>query len=388
MVARTCDNEARWQEIVGLLVRGLQAGGEARRRAALRVGSVAFREQLTESEASQIAEALWSKTYTDSEGLPRETDLYDWAYLLFPQPKPGIAEQRFRQNWLVPRRASQNNTPSLDDILRQVGKAIGGLRVNQRRLDLCEEEQQYLTEIIRQWLDAPIPSHVDPYFEHQHREPIVQAIDGLRSILTEIKIPESIAEQLHRRVQALNKSDIPGFVLIAGLVKALPDDCLPELALLMQTGLASDKEDIAVSAVIGLRHWAIMSANAPSDIQPPPNELIHEIGIIIANRRKASLDPALQFAKWVFDRGDREQKNAIRSLALQGLGYLAEDLRYDRADHDPDDDVPMLRWRSTQLAQSMSEHGSADAPAVSRWLEIAENDPLPEVRYAKRTDLS
>ena len=388
MVARTCDNKARWQEIVGLLVRGLEAGGEARRRAALRIGSVAFREQLTASEASQIAEALWSKTYTDSKSLPRGTDLYDWAYILFPQPKPGIAEQRFRQKWLLPRRDSQNDTHSLDDILWQVGKAIGGLRVNQRRLDLREEEQNFLTEIIGRWLDSPIPNHFDAYSEHQLREPIVQAIDGLRSILTEIKIPESTAEQLYRKVQALNQSGIPGFELMAGLVKVLPDDYFSRVALLMQTGLASDNEDIAVSAVKGLRHWAITSVNAPSEIQPPPNELIHEIGIIIANRRKASLDPALQFAKWVFDRGNREQKDAIRGLALQGLGYLAEDLRYDREDHDPDDAVPLLRWRSAQLAQSMSEHGSAGAPAVSRWLEIARTDPLPEVRYARHTNLS
>ena len=387
MVARTCDAEGRWQEIVELLVRGLQAGGEARRRAAIRTASVAFRERLTEPNASQIAQALWSRTYTDSQGLPRETPLYDWVFLLLPQPEPGMAEQRFRRRWLVHDLTSLDETPSVHDILLQVGKAIGGLRVNQRRLDLSEDEQSYLAEVIRRWMDAPIPSHVVPYFEHQHREPILQAIDGLRSILTEIKIPEPIGEQLYRRVQVLNESDMPAYELIAGLVKALPEDHLPNLALLMQTGLASDKEDIAVSAVIGLRHWAKMSANAPSEIQSPPNELIHEIGIIVANRRQASLDPALQFAKWVFDRGNREQKDAIRSLALQGLGYLAEDLRYDREDHDPDDDVPLLRWRSIQLAQSMSEHGSADASAVSRWLEIAKNDPLPEVRYAKRTDL-
>ena len=57
---------------------------------------------------------------------------------------------------------------------------------------------------------------------------------------------------------------------------------------------------------------------------------------------------------------------------------------YDR-EHDQDDniDIPLLRWRSTQLAQSMATHGSEDDPVVSRWLEIAEEDPLPEVRYVK-----
>lgn len=387
MVASACEDEGRWQEIVGLLVRGLQAGGEARKRAAHRTASVAFRERLTEPDAPQIAQALWSSTYTDSQGLPKETSLYDWAFLLLPQPEPGMAEQRFRRKWLVPDVTSLDEPPSVHDILLQVGKAIGGLRVNQRRLELSEDDVSYLTQAIRKWMDTRIPRNTIPYFERQMRKPIVQAIDGLRSVLNEIKIPEVIATQLYARVKELNESDLPGFVLIAGLVKALPDSYRPEVALLMQTGLASDKENIAVSAVLGLRHWAIISANAPSGIQPPPYELIHEIGIIIANRRKASLDSALQFAKWVFDKGNNEQKDAIRTLALQGLGYLAEDLRYDREDHYPEENVPLLRWRSTQLAQSMSEQGSADASAVSRWLEIAKSDPLPEVRYVKRTDL-
>ena len=213
--------------------------------------------------------------------------------------------------------------------------------------------------------------------------PIFHAIDGLRSILTEVQIPESVGEKLHEKVQALNESDIPGFVLIAGLVKALPDR-LDELALLMRTGLASENEDIARGAVIGLHHWARTSVRADSQSQPPPNDLIREIGIIIATRRRVALEPSLQIAKWVFDEGNHAQKEAARGLALQGLGYLAEELRYDREDHDPTDDVPWLRWCSAQLALSMAAHGSENAPAVTRWLEIAENDPLPEVRYAER----
>ena len=386
MVARTHDNEGRWQEVVSLLTRGLLAGGEARRRASIRISSVWLRQQLTESEAMQIAEALWSETYTDFDSLPRETDTFDWAFILFPQPKPGIAEQRFRQKWLVSKPKSQGDTQDLHDVLFQVGKGIGGLRVNGLTLELSEEEKHYLTEIIKQWLNEPIPIHIDPYFDHQHRSSIVQAIDGLRSILTEIAIPASTAVKLYERIQALNESGLPGFELIPGLVKALPESFLPQLTLLMQTGLASDDEDVAVSAVIGLRHWAMMSAKSSSAIQPPSKKLIHEIGIILANRRRVSLDPALQFAKWVFDKGNKKQQNAIRELALQGLGYLAEELRYERDDHHPDYDVPLLRWRSSQLAQSMSEHGSADAPSVSRWLEIAQDDPLPEVRYAKRAD--
>ncbi len=395
---RARDDEGRWQEIVSLLVRGLRAGGEARKRAACRIASIALSKQkpLTEAEQSRVAEALWRSDTDAVKGLPNQTTLYDWVFLLMPQPRPGIAEQCFRTKWLVPNRMPQEDAPSPHDILWQVGRAITGLKIHQQPLVLSEDEQSYLIEAIEQWLNTPIPDHVDPFFhgdpllDAQLHEPTLHAIDGLRSILTEVQIPEAIGEKLHTRIQALNESNIPGFVLIAGLVaglvKALPDR-LAELALSMRMKLASENEDIARGAVTGLHHWLMISAENTPQIHPPPDDLIREIGVIIANRRKASLASSLQAAKWVFDEGNDEQKKTIHNLVLQGLGYLVEELRYDR-DHDLNDDVPLLRWCSVQLALSMAEHGSKDAPAVSRWLEIAENDPLPEVRYAKHSAIT
>ena len=57
---RTRDNEGRWQAIVSLLVRGLQAGGKAREQASSRIASVAFRERPIGAESMQVARALWS----------------------------------------------------------------------------------------------------------------------------------------------------------------------------------------------------------------------------------------------------------------------------------------------------------------------------------------
>ena len=105
---------------------------------------------------------------------------------------------------------------------------------------------------------------------------------------------------------------------------------------------------------------------------------------MIAARRKRPLTQALQIAKWVFDEGNDEQKEDLRQLALDGLGYLLEELRYDR-EHDQDDkiDIPLLRWRSAQLALSMAKQGYRDDSTIYRWLEVSGEDPLPEVRYVE-----
>ena len=381
---RTEDNEDRWQEIVSLLVRGLRTGGEARKRACLRIVPMAFWERLTESESSQVTQALWSEKYTGLNDLPGETLLPDWMFLLLPEPESGLSEQRFRRKWLTANSTPQENAHSADDILWQVGIAISGLKNHQRSLGLSEEERFYLIEAVEQWSDTPVPSQFFDPFEDELRRRTVNTLKGLSIVITEILIPEDIGEKLYKKVQSLNESEIPGFGLIAGLVKAMPNR-VDELASMIRTGLGAESEDLAKGAAAGIYHWLTTSAEITAQSQPPPDDLVREIGVMIATRRKACLEQALQIAKWVFDEGSDTQKEDIRHLTLQGLSYLVEELRYDREhDRDEDIDVPLLRWRCAQLALSMATHESASDPTVFRWLEIVEEDPLPEVRYAKR----
>ena len=148
--------------------------------------------------------------------------------------------------------------------------------------------------------------------------------------------------------------------------------------------MASDDKSIATDAMQGLWYWLDVSADCVLELPPPPIDLVREIGVIIATRRKAALARALQTANWVFKKCDLEQRNAIGELVSQGLHYLAQELRYDGI-HDSleDADVPVLRWGCTQLALTMSERGFDADPAIAKWVESARNDPLPEVRHAK-----
>ena len=120
-----------------------------------------------------------------------------------------------------------------------------------------------------------------------------------------------------------------------------------------------------------------------SAIQSPTADILREVGLIIAARRKEALSHALQLAKWVFDEGSDDVRHIILNSVLEGLDYLAEELRYDR---DHEDYVTNLRWRCALLASSMAKAGLEYAPVVSRWLELASGDPYPEIRYAIEYD--
>ena len=358
---RTDDNAGQWQSVVDLLVRGLQAGEEARRRAALRIGSPAFRNQLTETESSQIAQALWSEEYTDTNGLPRGTSFRDWVFLRLPEPETGLAERHFRLKWLSPNGLSKENAQNPDDILWQVGNAISYLRKNGRSFPLSDEERSFVKEMLQNWSDTPVPSDDFPLKERQLREPVFRALSGLPNLILEIELSENIGEKLYAKMQNLNQSGILAFRLIPGLIRALPKK-FDEIVSLMKTGLVSERENSSVNALQGLHLWLENTIDPTSKLRKPPKDLVREIGFMIAARRRGALVQALQIAKWIFAAGRDIEKKIIKDLVLQGLGYLAEELRYDR-EHDQDEqendpnvqnDIPLQRWCCARLALSMA----------------------------------
>ena len=374
---RTDDNESRWQDVVRLLTRALRERGEARQRGSLRTARVALWNRLTREEAAQVAHALWDECQASGD-LPEQTRLYDWIFLLLPEPENGIAESRFRRKWF----ASRENPPEPDGILWHVGIAIHRLKKHGYSFGLSDDEISYLTSVIDQWSRSSIPRHYFHPIAHQLRESVHQAIVGLRTIISEIKIRQTTAEDLYTKARALNDAGIPAFSLFAGLVKALPNR-FDDIVLLMKIGLASDRGDLAQNAAFGLYLWLKASNDEDLRIPSAPDDLVREIGVVIATRRREPLDEALQVAKWVFDEGKENHRDLLCQLVLHGLGYLVEELRYDREHDEHDDDVPSLRWRSAQLAVSISKNGFEKHPAVVRWIQTIQNDPLPEVRYTE-----
>ena len=399
--ARTPEDDGSWHEVVTFLLRALVGDAESRRRATRRVLLLSDKGLLTDSESSAVAQALWTEKYTRPDSLPAGTDLLDWAFLRHPEPSPGVAEERFRLKWLsgdvskFQRVAASNgnvismslgtrpvNPDQLEDVLYNIGAAFSGLQYHERSFPLTGQERQYVIELVELWVNADIRSSPFPFLRDLAEEPTRRALRGIGFILLEDIIPELLAERVHDKVKRLTDTGIPGFELTPGLVKTLPNR-LDELGNWLRVGLVSETNGLSASAMESLRSWLTGSVDPTTALPAPPEDILREVGLIIASRRKASLPDALQLATWVFTKGTPVHRAAIGGLAVNGLSYLAEELRYDREqEHDADVDLPFLRLLCVKLAQSMARSSFGNAPAVDRWLTLGKNDPLPEVRYA------
>ena len=384
---RTSSYEKQYQEVVSLLIRGLLGGDDARKRATFRLIPLVTSHSLTDKESSAIASALWSNSDPILHNSSSPNSLLDWVYFILPEMEEGQAERSFRLKWLTSNLESQ--AKGLDyssDMLAQVGAAVSGLRGWGRPLVLSTEDEEHIATHIENVVEKFSSRSVS------FNLGIRSTITHVSSVAAEITVPEHIAENLFRRVEVMlgthahsrepmlapvNDMRLAlGFAVIPGLVRAMPDR-FDDISLWLRTGLASEDDTRVRGTMAAIRSW--LSASATSRLRPVPDDLIREVGVIIASDRRVALLEALVCARLVFDRGSESHRDTIAPLVLQGLSYLAEKLEYD-AQEDIGGDVHTLRLLCAQLAIKLAPQGFENDAAVVKWLDLGRSDPFPETR--------
>ena len=390
-ISRSPDNEDQFQDVVQIVINALKSeDNQVREQAVLRAALLVRSDCLTDDEKIEMGQALWSKSGITNPDIFTHKSI-GWVYLVLPEHTQGQAERSFRAKFLSSLEGVDDDLSLAESSLYQVGLALDNAELSGYSLPLSTTEQKYLFDCIqvvaanlmgeRETIRIGYPSQA-------------QVTYGIRSILAKIEMPKDIATDLYEKTKSMRDmsdkkayfdpiseaSTVFIYVVMLGLIKAIPER-VEEIAGWIRLGLASD-DDLQVSQAIStLRSWMSASASDANSIVPPPEDLVREVGLVIATRRKVALQSALSIANWIFESGDTAHRETISQMVLQGLSYLAEELRYDRQ-YDDDDSVPTVRFLCAQLAKSMAQKGYADSPAISQWLEIAKDDPLPEVRYA------
>ena len=252
------------------------------------------------------------------------------------------------------------------------------------QLTLSSVERTHLEYLVGRWVNDPAPK-TDRWatfrsLADQTKRHVREVVAALPPIIEEIEASSELGEKIFAKMQQLTERQIPALSLSAALVKVVPKRS-KDIATALRVGMTSDDDELAANAASGVYLWLKEALNPESLISQPPDDLVREFGIAIASRRSTVIVPALEVAQWIFAEGQDSHKEAIRQLVEDGLSYLAQELRYDRKHEDPDG-VPRKRLHCTKLAAEMAKDGRDASPAVTRWLEMAKEDPLPEVRAA------
>ncbi len=389
---RSVATEEQWGSVVDLVARALSCGGEARKRAMARLAKLAAWGRLTSSEEQRLASSLWGSDWHQNSNLPKEAGVHPWVFALLPQPRTGLALDRLRASWGEPMEWGGQPHDSLEKFLGSVGSALGGLRSHDSDVTLLEEEEDVLRAAVEQWAEV---SALPPLSWETHEvEARWGATRAVAKLLLRFTVSEAAAIKLGQRVKRFRHAEVPAYELVPGTLNSAPEQ-LEELAWTLRLGLSSTVSKQLVSAVHGLFLWLEAIKNGAPPLPAIPIPVLREVGVIVANRRWDALSHALGISEWVFREGTEEQQHVLREPLLEGLGRLLEELVYEEdvdehpfikrpwVDHE-EVDVPFLRWRCALAARAMRAAGLDDEPAIDRWLEKAEVDPLPEMRLVAK----
>ena len=192
--ARSEANESTWVEVVRLVNKGLQTGGAARNRAALRLVILSRWQGLTADERKRLADSLWDFGL-DGDGLPKETDLHPWVFLQLPEPEPGLAENLLRAAWVKSSNWEDESRESLEKVLAGAGAALSRLPERGHEIKITNAEIDSLQAGIDRWA-AMGPSTILPWNRPHMLQEWRTTLRNIAALLLELEVSPATAQTL------------------------------------------------------------------------------------------------------------------------------------------------------------------------------------------------
>ena len=382
-------NNRAWSNCAGSVAEALRLGGEARRRAAIRLLAMVIRRVVPSTARVELGQALWRGTALDGSDMPDEITLADWKVLDLPEPEAGAADLCFRRKW-IQRDINDGPNATLEATLAEVCNAWRTDLPWHRAIALSPEEQDWLWNFVHRWLSTRDRSR----FGMDNPDPReIELIDGLAAIVSRREVPQHIVSALYGKIEKLK---IPRQMLMSDsfhgneyrLIAAaagLRTEESRRAEMLVRMGILSDEERVRESALDGL-HWWLVEIEKPSvSIRAPSLSCVLDIGMTLGSQREGGIKGAVKGVIAVLNGSSEEYRKAVVPLAKEGLCRWWPVLQYGRADvggTDWDKTVVQRRVWCVRLARAMERSGHGDPDIVRKWLDAAKKDPMASVRYA------
>lgn len=366
----------RWTRRIEELVESAAVGGTlARIRAITRLSQLHRWGALTPAEQEAFAAALWAKRKGTS-GMPSDTGLHEHVVLTLPEPIQGLARATFERDVLE---LGENKLPSEEQLIAVFnlvrhldhppgfGMDRGTARLWLERMSSWRRIRPEEKVVNQDWPDFSVDRYDDAYGWALAGAvaPALQADD----------VTDEILESLFSSGAALTVvRALPALVRLKPELFERATDAL-------RRAFARAEELAWQAAADAMWEWAKLD-----NIVDAPSDLYGEVASAVLSRNPRSLHSALTIANYLVRRG--RFSDADLSKLEHGLTYLLTELDYGSKQAGQMRHLSLARLGSARLAGSLLFVGRT-APVLTRWLEAAKCDPLPEVRhYDQREQLS
>jgi len=377
LIHRSEQNESEWKEIIYLITSGLKLSDKPRHDASIRLHIVS--SFLKPEEVSSINKLLWREEYNQNNELPQDTKLHDFSFILSPLGMEKKVHEIFLNKYFI----ESKDFIFLTNSLIEICNAFSNIKISKGQKDI-------LFNNIDNWLES-IPEDrikndlISRAFNETPNE-ILYVFSCLNELGNNITFPKKTANKIFQKIKYLQSHDIYTYHVVGDIVKVLPNK-IDEISSFIRKGIISENESNAANAMYGLYIWLRKSLkNKEKKLPLPTDDLIREIGLTIATRKKTNLIQSFLAAYLIFRYGNKNIRDVISPFLLEGLEYLILEQSYD-FNHNNPETVPLIRLNAVRLAYQMSLKGYTNESVIQQWLSEGMNDPLPEVRNAPISEL-
>ncbi len=413
LALQACPSGSNWRASIRGLIDQVRSGAPiSRGHAVLRLATLYELGGLSEEEARDFGEALWSRV-DESSGLPSVPTLLPEAYLALPQPQPGMAESRLRAFLLgkdIPKPATKRAQPDGSEAWSlSPAPSNPYLRLllsvslppyqpppddNRSYIDWAPEEAATLLHKLNGWWHDQRPAFV------QYQSNPIVALDLLRQfmeasrVLGLVILPRlasherqtiAIAREL---LESMASTGLPVHAALPMLLVHDQGRC-DTVAEALRDGLLSSDETVVHAAMDGLVNWVLTSTDGHIPASPP--DLLDTLVMHVLLRRQPGLLFALgNVVRLIRRRPQIFSGSQINSL-LTALTFLLTETEF-KPPHDTERHAPIHpeyrpehRVQAARLAHSLYRSFSADGSSppgiLLRWRDACKDDVFPEVRW-------
>lgn len=370
---------AEWPAIIARLIDAARGPDHPNRSAAtFRLFKLWKWGWLNLGEVTEFARELWAPDQLAENGLPAHTRFMVSLFLTLPAPPEVDRKERVTQ-YII--RLVEEGKGDVNQRLEAIGLLFDEADRTNMIFDLPNRTKNALVNLVDVWASMRPSLGLPTFFTFPEDRNANQALRAIGPILVKVEIHEEIKVKILNKVDELDahrESSVHAYPLYPYLMRLFPDSA-EKLILRIRHALGSDDEREARSAAFALYKWTQDGMQLPDQIKLPEQDLFREIGIAIAARRTAILRSALDIARWLFADGPQDIARTLVTDCQYGLDALYQEASYERGDSSFD--VPSIRAACVRLAGAMEEAGFCNA-TINAWIKVAENDPLPEVRFA------
>ena len=325
---------------------------------------------LDEDQERRFGEVLWAPDLL-VDGLPGGTVFLPVAFLKLPAPG-GVDVRSAVAGTLLAGGLT-------DDLVLERG--IWSLLASD---DFSLDEAELLQQItrLREFIERHPPAPAHPDIVGDRRDELVERTSAIFAELARRAAGSVAATAATGELARIDRHPLrlePALPALVALGLVQPDDAIRKMRTLFSSNASTAPRLIEMALHCLLR--------TPVAIPSFEATVWNDVAAVVLGRRPVPLAPCLAVLAYALRTSPARVPASVDEQVTMGLGLILAETAPGHAPEGLAYEPFLVRYRAARLAERLRAAGRGYPEVLDAWADVADTDPLPDVRRARRSEL-